>query len=100
MMGGMRSILELGFASVAFYNFGSKSWSLIKKIFMFLFNTSSRFASFLGKFIPIEQIKNILITTTGSKGTSVQTKNVLMSVIRIILIALLVIGYKLRQSIK
>ena len=99
MMGGMRSILELGFAGVAFYNFGSKSWSLIKKIFMFLFNTSSRFASFLGKFIPIEQIKNILITATGSKG-AVQTKNVLVSVIRIILIAFLVIGYKLRQNIK
>ena len=53
MMGGMRSMLELGFASVAFYNFGSKSWQLIKKIIMFLFKTSTRFLSFIGQYIPI-----------------------------------------------
>ena len=43
MMGGMRSILELGFAAVAFVNFGSRSWDLLKKIFTFLINNSKKF---------------------------------------------------------
>ena len=53
MMGGMRSMLELGFAGVAFYNFGSKAFNLFKKIILFLLKTSTSFLSFVTKFIPV-----------------------------------------------
>jgi hypothetical protein len=43
MMGGLRSILELGFAGVALANFGSQTWALIKKIALFLLQTSKKF---------------------------------------------------------
>ena len=52
MMGGLRSILELGFAGVALTNFGGQSWALIKRIASFLLQTSKKFASFLGRFFP------------------------------------------------
>lgn len=68
MMGGMRSMLELGFAGVAFYNFGSKAFSLFKKIILFLLKTSGRFVSFVAQFIPVQQIKSVIVTSTGSKG--------------------------------
>mgnify|MGYP000873609171 FL=1 len=47
-------MLEIGFAGVAFVNFGSKSWELLKKIFMFLLRMSKRFLGFVLKFIPVK----------------------------------------------
>ena len=69
MMGGMRSILELGFAAVAFVNFGSRSWDLLKKIFTFLINNSKKLIEFLSKYIPIDTLKSAIIVTTGAKDS-------------------------------
>lgn len=99
MMGGMRSMLELGFAGVAFMNFGTKALSIIKKIFLFFFKTSSSFLSFIAKYIPVEQLKNIALSTTGSKD-SLKWQNLLISLVRITVIIFLVISYRLRNSIK
>lgn len=99
MMGGMRSILELGFAGVAFMNFGTKALSIIKKIFLFLFKTSSSFLSFVAQYIPVEQLKNVVLMTTGSKG-SLKWENLLISLVRITVVIFLAISYKLRNSIK
>lgn len=99
MMGGMRSILELGFAGVAFYNFGSKAWELFKKIILFLLKTSTRFLSFVAQFIPTEQLKSVLVTSTGSKG-DLKWENIIISIVRVAIIALLAISYKMRNSMK
>jgi ABC-type Fe3+-siderophore transport system permease subunit len=66
---------------------------------MFLLKTSKRFLSFVIQFIPIEQLKDVLITTTGSKG-SLKWENLIISIVRIGLIAVLAISYKMRNSIK
>jgi hypothetical protein len=42
MMGGLRSMVELGFSMVALCNFGSKSWELLKKIVVFLARSSKK----------------------------------------------------------
>lgn len=41
-MGGLRSMVELGFSMVALCNFTSQSWQLLKKIMMFLTKTSRK----------------------------------------------------------
>lgn len=92
-------MLELGFAGVAFYNFGSKAFSLVKKIILFLLKTSTSFLSFLAKFIPVEQIKTIIVTSTGSKS-DLKLNNLLISIIRVSVVALLAISYKMRNSIR
>lgn len=99
MMGGMRSMLELGFAGVAFYNFGSKAWSLFKKIILFLLKTSKSFLGFFLKFIPVDQIKTVIVASTGSKS-DLKFNNLLISIIRVSVVVLLAISYKMRNSIK
>lgn len=39
-MGGLRSMVEIGFSMVALCNFASRSWELLKKIVQFLAKTS------------------------------------------------------------
>jgi hypothetical protein len=63
MMGGLRSILELGFAGIALANFWSRSWELIKKIALFLFSTSKKFGSYLISHFPKHLIDKITFTT-------------------------------------
>jgi hypothetical protein len=42
MMGGLRSMVEIGFSMVALCNFTSRSWELLKKIVQFLLQTSKK----------------------------------------------------------
>lgn len=92
-------MLELGFAGVAFYNFGSKTFNLIKKIILFLLKTSKSFLGFFLKFIPVDQIKTAIVASTGSKS-DLKWQNLLISIIRVSVVALLAISYKMRNSIK
>ena len=84
---------------MAFYNFGSKAMQLFKKIIMFMLKTSKGFFSFMSKFIPVDQLKIMLMTTTGSKDT-LRWQNVIISILRIGLVAVLAVSYKMRNSIK
>lgn len=42
MLGGLRSMLEIGFAMVALGRFTTKSWELLKKVIGFLAHTSTK----------------------------------------------------------
>jgi hypothetical protein len=66
---------------------------------LFLLNTSKSFLGFIAKFIPVDQLKSALMTTTGSKE-SLKWQNVMMSIVRIALVALIAVSYKMRNSIK
>ncbi len=92
-------MLELGFAGVAFYNFGSKAWELFKKIILFMLKTSTRFVSFVGRFIPVQQLKSVIVTSTGSTG-DFKLNNLLISIVRVTIVVLLAVSYKMRNSMK
>jgi hypothetical protein len=47
MMGGLRSILELGFAGIALANFWSRSVEIFKKFYGFLAETSKSFLNII-----------------------------------------------------
>lgn len=82
-MGGLRSILELGFAGVALANFGSQSWALIKRISLFLLQTSKKFTSFLGRFFPTQLFKQIIWTSNESSNSNSLGNSILL-IIRLI----------------
>lgn len=95
-MGGLRSILELGFAGVALANFGSQSWTLIKRIALFLLQTSKKFISFLGKFFPTTLFKK-LTWTSNQSGNANSLGNTIFIIIRLVAAIGLAIGVKLRN---
>ena len=66
---------------------------------MFLLKTSKSFLGFVAKFIPVDQLKSALMTTTGSKD-GLKWQNVILSILRIGLVAILAVSYKMRNSIK
>jgi hypothetical protein len=66
---------------------------------MFLLNTSKSFLGFIAKFIPVDQLKSVLMTTTGSQD-GLKWQNIILSIVRIGLVAILAVSYKMRNSIK
>lgn len=87
MMGGLRSMVEIGFSLVALGNFGSQSWELLKKIVGFLLKTSQSLAQrvagvtvFSDKLVPV--LEKVLLIPQSSKGPSLKSK--LLIALRII----------------
>lgn len=60
MMGGLRSILELGFAFLALANFCMTTSELLKKFFEFTKQKSQSIAKFLENKIPTKTISNMM----------------------------------------
>jgi hypothetical protein len=83
MMGGLKSILELGFAGVALANFGSQSWALVKRITLFLLQTSKKFVSFLGRFFPTNLFKK-LTWTSNKSGNANSLGNSILLIVRLV----------------
>lgn len=75
MMGGLRSMVEIGFSLVALGNFTTQSWQMIKKIVGFLLKTSHTLASKMAKLNIFGKTANNLILKLGvRRGSTLQDK--------------------------
>lgn len=75
MMGGLRSIVEIGFSLVALGNFTSQSWQLLNKILDFLMKTSHKFARKVGSMgVPTTATKKVLRAISKGSGPTIQDK--------------------------
>lgn len=104
MMGGLRSMVELGFSFVALGNFGSKSLKLMKKIFAFLAQTSQKFLERLSgtsavteKMSAIFQ-KAMLLSPNSKNGNTPLNKGLM--ILRILAAFVVAIGVLLKSKLQ
>lgn len=95
MMGGLRSILELGFAAIALANFWTRSTEIFKKLLETMQGMGKTLASFIESKLPTKVFTNL---AHPSKRTKV-LKSFILSFVRLFAFGLLCIGIKLRQDI-
>jgi hypothetical protein len=96
MMGGLRSILELGFAAIALANFCSRSAEIFKKFMEFGKQASKSMGNFIESKIPTKIFTNL--STPEKRGKAIKT--IVMMVIRVFAALLLLLGFRLRRDIK
>lgn len=96
MMGGLRSIVELGFAAIAIANFYSHTSEMAKKLFQFLKSTTANIFSFLHSKITAKLVANL---TEPSKRIKT-LKAIIMNFIRVVAVMLLCLAAKMRTDIK
>lgn len=75
MMGGLRSMVEIGFSMVALGNFGTQTWQLLKKIVAFLVKTSQTVASKVANSSFINErvagaVQKLLMISPSSKSSN------------------------------
>lgn len=88
MMGGLNSMIQIGFSMVAFSSFTSQTWQLLKKIVGFLLKTSTKL---FNKFVSVfsmdsrfgEFCKKLLMVPSNSNN-QLSAKSKLLMTLRII----------------
>ena len=96
MMGGLRSIVELGFAAIALANFWSRSAEIFKKFMEFGKQASKSMGSFIESKIPTKIFTNL--STPEKRGKAI--KSIVLMVIRVFAALLLLLGFRLRRDIR
>ena len=71
MMGGLRSIVELGFAAIALANFWSRSAEIFKKFMEFGKQASKSMGSFIESKIPTKIFTNL--STPEKRGKAIKS---------------------------
>ena len=107
MMGGLRSILEMGFAGIAFANFSKRAYQLLKKIIVFLLTTTKKFGLLVYNKFPLSKEvaalgQKMLLHSKDSQNGST-TVNLLMFGLRVASVlctSLLIIGLCIYLSLK
>lgn len=101
-MGGLRSILELGFAGVALANFWSRAVEIIKKMFGFLVETSAKFAKFVMSHLP----KNLINGLGNPEQRQATILRILINLLRLFSLLgtmhydiVIFLGYRTRRSL-
>ena len=96
MMGGLRSILELGFAMIALAQFWNTTSELSKKFLAYSKETLASLARFVESKLPREMLKSV----TSPKRRVKTLKAVMLTVLRVFASVMLCLGVKLRMEIK
>lgn len=96
MMGGLQSIIQMGFAMIALANFWGKGAEISKQFMSFSKATLKSVARFVESKLPKKLIKSM--TSPENRGKTI--KAVMMGVIRIFASVLLFLGFKLRMDIR
>lgn len=96
MMGGLRSILELGFAAIALANFCSRSADIFKKFMEFGKQTSKSMGSFIESKLPTRIFTNL--SSPEKRGKAIKT--IVLMVVRVFAALLLLLGFRLRKDIR
>jgi hypothetical protein len=92
MMGGLRSIIELGFACIAIANFYSHASDIVKKLTNFLKETGSKILGFLNRTVG----KSIVSKFTEPETRMKTIKLLIINFVRGIAVLLLVLASKMR----
>lgn len=110
MMGGLRSMVEIGFSMVALCNFTSRSWELLKKIVQFLVQTSKKlYMKLAGSHILTEKMSEVfekaMLISPNSKNGNTLLNKVLMAmritaaISTIVDNVVLMVGIKLKSNL-
>ena len=95
-MGGLRSIVELGFAMIALAQFYNTTSELSKKFLAFAKDTLSSLARFVESKLPKQMMKSV----TSPERRAKTLKTVFVAVLRVVTSVMLGLGIKLRMEIK
>ena len=95
-MGGLRSIIELGFAAIAIANFYTHISTMAKKLAEVIKNMATYITSFLQR-----KVGSKIITSFKDSETSMKTiKKIVVSFVRIFSVLLMCLAAKLKTEIK
>ncbi len=82
MMGGLQSIVQIGFALIALARFSGQFWEMIKKFSAFILKTNKKVVAFLLKLLPSRQVKQLI--TIGQRPESKNKDfNLMLAIVRV-----------------
>ena len=96
MMGGLRSMVELGFAGIALANFWSKASEIATKVLTFLLEKCKSFAIWVSGKVPT----NVIHKLVEAEHRPQAIKNILLSCFRFFAVSIILIGWKMSRDIK
>lgn len=103
MMGGLQSMVQIGFSLLAFSSFTSQTWQLLKKVVDFLFKGIVKIFTKLSVIIGNSKInqlakKMLLISVNSKNGLSI--KNKFLVVLRVLAVLVIGISYWLKRGVE
>jgi len=91
-MGGLKSVIELGFAAIAIANFYSHASDIVKKLMNFVKETGTKLMGFVSRNLGDKIVSKFAEPTTRIKTI----KSLAINLVRGVAILLLVLSAKLR----
>lgn len=98
-MGGLQSMVQVGFSMVALGKFSVQAWKLGKKIGKFIIATLAMVSDkTIGKAMRLMNIQSL--AQTSQLASKMNPQNAMMLVVRVLAVAALAIGLLLKHRVK